>query len=141
MTIDEIMEGFALLDDWDDRYRFLIEIGRELPPFPEEARTAANKVNGCVSQVWLETRQLPGGAGGPVLSFLADSDAHLVRGLVAVLLALYSDRTASEILDTDASAVLDEIGLQGHLTPQRSNGLRAMVQRIRSEAERAIAPA
>jgi cysteine desulfuration protein SufE len=140
MTIDDIIESFAFLDDWEDRYRYLIELGRDLPPFPEAARTAANKVDGCASQVWLDTRIEPG-AGDPVLTFAGDSDAHLVKGLVAVLLTLYSGRRASEIRATDALAVLDRLGLREHLTPQRSNGLRSMVGRIRSEAERALAPA
>jgi cysteine desulfuration protein SufE len=140
MTIDDIIESFAFLDDWEDRYRYLIELGRDLPPFPEAARTAANKVDGCASQVWLDTRIEPG-AGDPVLTFKGDSDAHLVKGLVAVLLALYSGRRASDIRATDALAVLDQLGLREHLTPQRSNGLRSMVGRIRSEAERALTPA
>ena len=137
-TIDDIFESFALLDDWEDRYRYLIELGRDLPPFPESARTSANKVEGCASQVWLDTRIEPHG-GDPVMSFVGDSDAHLVKGLIAVLLALYSNRRASEINATDALAVLDRLGLREHLTPQRSNGLRAMVGRIKSEAERALA--
>jgi cysteine desulfuration protein SufE len=137
MTIDDIIESFALLDDWEDRYRYLIELGRDLPPFPETARTAANKVQGCASQVWLDTRIGPR-KDDPVLSFVGDSDAHLVKGLIAVLLALYSGRPASEIRSADALAVLDQLGLREHLTPQRSNGLRAMVGRIQAEAERAL---
>jgi cysteine desulfuration protein SufE len=137
MTIDDIIESFALLDDWEDRYRYLIELGRDLPPFPETARTAANKVQGCASQVWLDTRIDPR-KDDPVLSFVGDSDAHLVKGLIAVLLALYSGRSASEIRSTDALTVLDQLGLREHLTPQRSNGLRAMVGRIQAEAERAL---
>jgi cysteine desulfuration protein SufE len=138
MTIDDIFEAFALLDDWEERYRYLIELGRDLPPFPEHARTAANKVEGCASQVWLQTQVQPRG-GDPVLTFVGDSDAHLIKGLIAVLLALYSNRPASEIRATDALAVLDRLGLREHLTPQRSNGLKAMVGRIRAEAERALA--
>jgi cysteine desulfuration protein SufE len=138
MTIDDIIESFALLDDWEDRYRYLIELGRDLPPFPEAARTSANKVQGCASQVWLDTK-VESGKDDPVLSFVGDSDAHLVKGLIAVLLALYSGRAASEIRATDALAVLDQLGLREHLTPQRSNGLRAMVGRIQAEADRALA--
>ena len=140
MTIDDIIESFALLEDWEDRYRYLIELGRDLPPFPEEARTTANKVQGCASQVWLDTRIEPR-KDDPVLSFAGDSDAHLVKGLIAVLLVLFSGRPASEIRSTDALAVLDKLGLREHLTPQRSNGLRAMVGRIHAEAERALATA
>src|SRR6476659_5443818 len=138
-TIDEITENFSLLDDWDDRYRYLIEIGRSLPPFPEEARVEANKVQGCASQVWLTTKSQPDGATGPLMNFLADSDAHIVRGLIAILIALYSGKPAGEILSTDALALFDRLGLRENLTPQRSNGLRSMVERIRAEAQAALA--
>jgi len=131
MDIDEIAETFDLLDDWEERYRYIIELGRTLPPFPDEARDAAHAVQGCVSRVWLVTRPVDGGR----LSFLADSDAHIVRGLVAILVTLFSGKTAGEILSTDAEAVLRRLGLREHLTPQRSNGLTAMVRRIRAEAE------
>ena len=140
MTIDDIIDSFSLLDDWEDRYRYLIELGRDLPEFPESARTAANKVEGCASQVWLDTHIEPHDTD-PVLSFVGDSDAHLVKGLIAVLLTLYSGRPASEIRAIDALEVLDKIGLREHLTPQRSNGLRAMVHRIRGEADRALTAA
>ena len=139
MTIDEITENFSLLDEWDDRYRYVIELGRNLPPFPEEARVEANKVQGCASQVWLTTRIKPDGSRGPVLQFLADSDAHIVRGLIAILFALYSGKHAQEILDVDALALFDRLGLRENLTPQRSNGLRSMVERIRAEARGALA--
>lgn len=141
MSIDEIIENFALLDDWDDRYRYIIELGRTLPPFPEAARTDANKVQGCASQVWLQTEVRPNGQSGPVLTFVGDSDAHIVRGLIAILFALYSGKRADEILDVDAPALLERIGLREHLTPQRSNGLRSMVERIRSDARAALATA
>ncbi len=136
--IDEIVENFLVLDDWDDRYRYLIELGRQLPPLAQSAYTEANKVQGCASQVWLETDMHPNGAAGPVLTFVGDSDAHIVRGLIAILLALFSGRTAKDILDTDALAVFEKIGLREHLTPQRSNGFRSMVERIRSEARAAL---
>jgi len=139
LTIDEITENFSLLDDWDDRYRYVIELGRSLPPFPEEARTESNKVQGCASQVWLTTRMQPNGAHGPVMTFLADSDAHIVRGLIAILFALYSGKAAREILSIDSLGVFDRLGLRENLTPQRSNGLRSMVERIRSEANAALA--
>ena len=139
MTIDDITENFSFLDDWDDRYRYLIEIGRSLPPFPEEARIEANKVQGCASQVWLTTRAEPDGAKGPVMTFLADSDAHIVRGLIAILMALYSGKTARDILSIDALALFDRLGLRENLTPQRSNGLRSMVERIRAEANAVLA--
>lgn len=139
--IDEIIDNFALLDEWDDRYRYVIELGRELPALPEAEHTETNKVRGCTSQVWLVTHVKPDGGDGPVLSFEGDSDAHIVRGLVAILFALYSDKTAKAILDTDAVAVFDKLGLRENLTPQRSNGLRSMVERIRADAEAALATA
>ena len=139
MTIDEITENFSLLDDWDDRYRYVIELGRNLPSFPEEARTETNKVQGCASQVWLTTRAQPDAARGPVMTFLADSDAHIVRGLIAILLALYSGKPARDILSTDALAVFDRLGLRENLTPQRSNGLRSMIERVRTEANASLA--
>ena len=139
--IDEIIDNFALLDEWDDRYRYVIELGRELAPLPEAEHTETNKVRGCTSQVWLVTHVKPDGAGGPVLTFDGDSDAHIVRGLVAILFALYSGKPAKAILDTDAIAVFDKLGLRENLTPQRSNGLRSMVERIRADAEAALATA
>lgn len=135
-TIDAIREDFSMLDEWEDRYRYLIELGQDLPPFPEAARDDAHKVPGCVSQVWLDTSRGPG--ADPVLTFKGDSDAHIVRGLVAVLLALYSGRPASEIAATDAEVTLRELGLDEHLTPQRSNGLRSMVKRIKRDAQFAL---
>lgn len=138
MPIDEILENFSLLDDWDDRYRYIIELGRTLPAFPESARTDTNKVQGCASQVWLETEVKPDGGAGPKLTFVGDSDAHIVRGLIAILFALYSGQHARDILAIDAPATLNKLGLREHLTPQRSNGLRSMVERIRSEAQRAL---
>jgi cysteine desulfuration protein SufE len=135
--IDEITGNFAVLDDWDDRYRYLIELGRELPPLAEAAHSDANKVQGCASQVWLDTTVRPDGAGGPVLTFAGDSDAHIVRGLIAILFAVYSGKSAREILNTDAVELFEGMGLREHLTPQRSNGFRSMVERIRSDARRA----
>ena len=137
--IDEIIDNFSLLDDWDDRYRYLIELGRELPPLAAQAHNDANKVRGCASQVWLDTRVRPNGAGGPVLTFVGDSDAHIVRGLIAILFAMYSGRSAKDILATDAVALFEKMGLREHLTPQRSNGFRSMVDRIHSDARAALA--
>ena len=140
MTIDEIRDNFALLDDWDDRYRYVIELGRMLDPMPEAEHSAANKVQGCASQVWI-SKQIARGDGVPLLNYLGDSDAHIVRGLIAILLTLYSGNTPQRILATDAISVFDEFGFREHLTPQRSNGLRAMVERIRSDARQALAAA
>jgi cysteine desulfuration protein SufE len=142
-TIDEIVENFALLEEWDDRYRYVIELGRTLAPLADSAHVDANKVQGCASQVWLLTHVKPqeksDGSAGPVLTFEGDSDAHIVRGLIAILFALYSGKSAREILATDALVLFDRIGLRENLTPQRSNGLRAMVERIRAEANAAKA--
>jgi cysteine desulfuration protein SufE len=139
-TIDDIIDNFSLLDEWDDRYRYVIELGRTLAPLPENLRTDANKVQGCASQVWLGTNIRPDGAG-PSLSFVGDSDAHIVRGLIAILFALYSGKPAREILATDAVALFEKLGLREHLTPQRSNGFRSMVERIKSDARAALEPA
>lgn len=138
MTIDEIRDNFELLDEWDDRYRYVIELGRMLAPLPETERSAANKVQGCASQVWLSRHVEAGKSGEPVLRFVGDSDAHIVRGLIAILLTLVDNKTAREILATDAIAVFDELGFAEHLTPQRSNGLRSMVERIRRDASEAV---
>ena len=141
MTIEEIRDNFALLDEWDDRYRYVIELGRTLEPMPEAEHSPENKVQGCVSQVWLSKRMDRSGGQAPVLKYRGDSDAHIVRGLIAILLTVYSGRTPQEILATDATSVFDEFGFREHLTPQRSNGLRAMVERIRADARSALATA
>ncbi len=140
MTIDEIRENFELLEEWDDRYRYVIELGRTLESLPEEAHSAENKVQGCVSQVWLEKR-IDRSQSEPRINYRGDSDAHIVRGLVAIVLTLFSGHTPKEILDTDALAVFEEFGFREHLTPQRSNGLRSMVERIKTDAREALAAA
>jgi cysteine desulfuration protein SufE len=137
--IAEIIDNFSLLDEWDDRYRYLIELGRELAPLSEAAHTDANKVQGCASQVWLDTTVRPNGAGGPILTFVGDSDAHIVRGLIAILFAMYSGKSAKDILAIDAILNFEKMGLREHLTPQRSNGFRSMVERMRSDARTALA--
>ena len=134
-TIDEIKDNFELLDEWDDRYRYVIELGRTLVPLPEPDRTPDNKVQGCASQVWLSRSVRRNESGEPVLTFIGDSDAHIVRGLIAILLSIYSGQTAKNILDVDAIKTFDELGFREHLSPQRSNGLRSMVQRVRRDAE------
>jgi cysteine desulfuration protein SufE len=138
MTIDEITVNFALLDDWDDRYRYIIELGRTLEPMPAAAQIEANKVLGCASQVWLVSEIEQNGPGQPLLRFTGDSDAHIVRGLIAVLLAACSGKPAGQILELDALALFDRLGLREHLTPQRSNGFKSMVGRIRDDANRAL---
>lgn len=138
-AIDAIVDDFSLLDDWDDRYRYVIELGRKLAPLADGDRNDPNKVQGCASQVWLATTVGPNGSKGPILTFVGDSDAHIVKGLIAILLAVYSGRHAEDIIATDAVALFERLGLREHLTPQRSNGFRSMVERIKRDARAALA--
>lgn len=133
LKLDDVFETFEVLEDWEDRYRYLIDLGRMLPAFPEEARTPANKVRGCISQTWLNPRLSDDNP--PKLFFEGDSDAHIVKGLVALMMLLFSGRTAKEIIETDAKAVLETLGLSRHLSPMRTNGLFALVGRIQSIAK------
>jgi cysteine desulfuration protein SufE len=137
LTIDDILSDFDLFDDWDERYRYLIDLGRRLAPLPESARTDAHKVRGCASQVWLDTRQARGNDGKMRLFFKGDSDAHIVKGLVALILALFDGKTAPEILTTNAEDVFGKLQLAQHLSAQRANGVRSMVERIKAEARAA----
>jgi cysteine desulfuration protein SufE len=142
MSIEQILDDFDVLDSWDDRYRYVIELGKALPPLPEGAHVDRNKVQGCASQVWFVSEvKPPANGGGPVMEFRGDSDAHIVKGLIAILFALYSGQPARKILETDAIAVFNRLGLKDHLTPQRSNGFRSMVERIRTDARAALEPA
>ncbi|QBK30074.1 SufE family protein [Roseitalea porphyridii] len=136
-SLQSIIEDFELLDDWEDKYRYVIELGRELPDMPETEKTDANKVNGCVSQVWLVAETEDG--DGKTVTFRGDSDAHIVRGLVAIMISALSGRPAEEVVRYDAEGLFRQIGLDSHLTPQRSNGLRAMVDRMKTEASGRIA--
>lgn len=138
MSIDAIIDDFAFLDDWEDRYRYVIELGKDLEPLAADMRGEANRVPGCVSQVWLESRVYEHD-GVPHIKFIGDSDALIVRGLIAILIALYSQRPAKEIAETDALPILRQLGLDEHLSRQRSNGLTSMVNRMRAEAEAALA--
>ncbi|MCR9139032.1 MAG: SufE family protein [Alphaproteobacteria bacterium] len=138
-TLDDIVGNFEFLDDWEDRYRYVIELGRSLDEMPESDKTDTNKVQGCVSQVWLTHTVDRTNPDDPVLTFKGDSDAHIVRGLVAIMLAACSGKKASEILTLDESALFGQLGLIEHLTPQRANGLRSMVKRIKQEAAAAAA--
>jgi cysteine desulfuration protein SufE len=153
-TFDEIRSDFAFLDDWEDRYRYVIELGRALPEMPAALKIDANKVRGCASQVWLsseirnqksEVRNRSSVSGLPTsdfrLHFEGDSDAHIVRGLVAILFALVQDKPATEILELDLEGAFASLGLREHLTPQRSNGLASMAQRIRADARTALSAA
>ncbi|MCD7111022.1 SufE family protein [Rhizobium sp. DKSPLA3] len=130
--LSEILENCAYLDDWQDRMSYVIELGRTLPDLPEEKRTAENKVQGCASQVWLVTHA--GEGADPVLTFEGESDAHIVRGLVAIVLSIFSGKTASQIAATDALDLFGKMGLIEFLTAQRANGLRSMVKRIQDQA-------
>ena len=133
-SLEHIIDDFEFLDDWEDRYRYVIELGRTLEDMPESDKTDVNKVQGCVSQVWLVYTVDRTDPDDPVLIFKGDSDAHIVRGLVAIMLAACSGKHASQIIDFDENALFARLGLIEHLTPQRANGLRSMVKRIKSEA-------
>jgi cysteine desulfuration protein SufE len=128
--LEDLAAEFDLMDDWEDRYRYVIDLGRDLKPLSDDEHSDANKVRGCASQVWLVTEPAAGGA----LHFRGDSDAHIVRGLIAILIRLYSGRTPLEIAGFDAKAAFRRLGLEGALSSQRSNGLSAMVQRIQRDA-------
>jgi cysteine desulfuration protein SufE len=133
-AFETIREDFASLEDWEDRYRYLIELGASLEPLSEPAHNEVNKVRGCVSQVWLEKELRTGDPGVTILHYRGDSDSHLVRGLIAIAIALFSDQAPKQILAVDAMGTFRALGLEQHLTPQRSNGVRAMIDRIRSDA-------
>lgn len=132
MSIDELVENFELLDDWEDRYKYIIDLGRKLPPMPDAEMVEENKVRGCMSQVWMTSRTE---GEPPVMHFNADSDAFIVKGLIAVLMLIYDGRPAEDVADTDAVEILSRIGLDKHLSPNRRNGLVSMVERIRSDAQ------
>ncbi len=139
MDLNEIVDNFEMLDDWEDRYRYLIELGRDLEPLEPVAHNDANKVRGCASQVWVETTVHRNGDGAPRLTLKGDSDAHIVRGLITLVFALYSGKTSDDIVATEAQPLFERLGLSAHLTPQRSNGVRAMVERIKTDARNAEA--
>ncbi len=127
---EDIVENLGFFDSWEDRYRYIIDLGKELPELPAQLRTEDRLVRGCQSQVWIDVSE----AGGR-LSLAVDSDAFIVKGLLAVVLAAYNNRTPQEILDFDVDAYFEQLGLMQHLSPTRGNGLRAMVARIREEAQ------
>ncbi len=127
MNLDEVIETFELMDEWEDRYRYIIDLGRSLPEFDPADQTEENRVHGCSSKVWLVYHK-----EGDNIIFKGDSDAHIVRGLVAIILMIFSNKTAAEIEETDATAILTELGLSQHLSPMRTNGLFSMVERIKA---------
>jgi cysteine desulfuration protein SufE len=131
-SAEDLLEHLAFFDDWSERYRYIIDLGKKLEPFPEDERDEAHKVRGCMSQVWFTHRQ-----DGDKLHFLGDSDAAIVRGLIAVLFAAYSDKTPADILAFDLDAYFAELGLESHLSPNRRNGFFSMVERIKGAASAA----
>ncbi len=133
-AFDELVENFELFDDWEERYRYVIDLGKQMPGFPDDLKTDATLVEGCVSRVWLDEK-VTGSGVHAVIEFSGDSDAFIVKGLIAVLKALFSGRTAQAILETNVAEELSRLDLSAHLSPQRSNGLSAMVNRIRAYAE------
>lgn len=137
-AFEDIVETFDFLDDWEERYRHVIDLGKAMDPLEESLRVPATKVEGCASQVWL-VPEFSGSGADAVFTFRGDSDAMIVRGLIAILVALYSGLTAREVLDVDAPAQLARLGLDEHLSSQRSNGLKAMVERIRALSRRSVA--
>lgn len=142
MSLEEIKSNFALLDDWEDRYRYVIELGRMLPPLDDAFKTDATKVRGCASQVWLVSRLDAASVGGaPRLTFQGDSDALIVRGLVAILIDAIDGKPAAEILAMDLPSLIAGLGLKENLTPQRSNGLASMIGRIKADAAAAAGAA
>ena len=133
MTFEELADNFAFLDDWEDRYRYIIDLGRGLEPLPDQYKIEDYRVHGCVSKVWLVARADP--SDPQLVQFVADSDAYIVKGLIAIALSLFSGKTPEQILATDARAALDALDLGGHLSPSRSNGFYAMIRKIRAIAE------
>jgi cysteine desulfuration protein SufE len=138
LRIDDVIATFDMLDAWEDRYRYLIEMGRSLAPLTEEERTEDNRVRGCASQVWVVTTPTHTTDGAPVLDFRGDSDAHIVKGLVALVLSFYGGKSPQEVLSSDVMGLFKQLELSEHLTPQRSNGVRSMVERIRRDAAQAL---
>jgi len=131
--IQDMIDDFTFLGDWEERYMHVIDLGKALTPLSEAEKSETNKVKGCVSQVWLVSES--DNAADPILTFRGDSDAHIVKGLVAVTLKIFSGRKASLIRDLDAGEILKQLELEEHLSPQRSNGLKAMIGRIKAEAQ------
>ena len=136
-NLDDLLADFDVLDDWEERYRYVIELGRSLPPFNEQWRNATYKVNGCASQVWIHP-SFDMVDGKSVLTFTGDSDALIVKGLIAIAFIIFSGKTPEQVLTQDAATVFAKLGLKDHLTPQRSNGLASMVARIKSDARQAL---
>ena len=139
LQIADVIATFDMLDAWEDRYRYLIEMGRSLAPLSDDERNEDNRVRGCASQVWVVTTLTQAPDGTPLLAFRGDSDAHIVKGLVALVQSFYDKKTPQEVLSGDVMGLFKQLELSEHLTPQRSNGVRSMVERIRRDAAGALA--
>lgn len=139
--VQKLKSTFEMLPDWEERYRFIIDLGRKLEPMPDADKTDEHKVRGCMSQVWLTAKAQENGADGPVLRFRGDSDAHIVRGLIAILFMIYSGKTPREIVDTDIRDIFEGLQLEQHITANRRNGLHSMVETIRHLASEQLAAA
>lgn len=135
--LTEIAETFSLLDDWEDRYSYIIELGQKLPPLDDTHKTSHNLVSGCASQVWIVTH-IDAAQSPARMIFIGESDAHIVKGLVSIILSIFSHKTAKEVLETDALTIFKELGLSEHLSTQRANGVRAVINRIRTDAQQAV---
>ena len=136
-TIDQIIENFDLIEDWEERYNYIIELGRDLPPLPSELHTEANRVHGCESQVWLDFRV----ADAERLALRGDSDSMIVRGFVALVIALYDGKTVADAAATDGLALFRKLDFGAHVTSKRANGIRAMIERIQRDSRNVRAPA
>jgi len=133
--VEKIKSAFDMLPDWEERYRFIIDLGRDLEPLADDERNEKTRVRGCMSQVWMVADPVNGAA---TMHFRGDSDAHIVRGLIAILLLIYGDKTPQEIVATDINAIFAELQLEQHITMNRRNGLYSMVERIERLAQQAI---
>ena len=134
-NINEIIENMEFLDNWEDKYKYIIELGQEINDFPEDLRNTNTKVNGCVSQVWLHSTASINSQNEKLINFIGDSDAFIVKGLIAILISIYTDKKPNEILEIDPQDIFKKFGLEEHLSPQRSNGLVSMIQRIKNDAK------
>jgi cysteine desulfuration protein SufE len=134
-NINEIIENMEFLDNWEDKYKYIIELGQAINDFPEDLRNTNTKVNGCVSQVWLHSTASINSQNEKLINFIGDSDAFIVKGLIAILISIYTDKKPNEILEIDPQDIFKKFGLEEHLSPQRSNGLVSMIQRIKNDAK------
>lgn len=137
-NLEEILDNMEFLENWEDKYKYIIELGQSINNFDDALKNNSTKVNGCLSQVWLYSKINQNKNGEKVLNFVGDSDAFIVKGLIAILIAIYSEKKPSEILDIKHEDIFTKFGLQNHLSPQRSNGLLSMIQRIKDDAHASI---